>query len=148
MAATLSARNGHSDRARSNDGTRCFVDTAGNRPDRAGTPGSCGHPAPGPATSPKQPTKNSTALVPGSSDFGDVSQAIPAFWYVHGTHSAKPNWHSAEVAAETTSDFRVARPRLPPPATLATSVIDPPANPELLAAAAEASRGTSEKEGA
>jgi metal-dependent amidase/aminoacylase/carboxypeptidase family protein len=44
-------------------------------------------------------------FLPGSTDFGNLSQRVPAFWFMLKTHRAGINWHSPEVADESVSDF-------------------------------------------
>jgi metal-dependent amidase/aminoacylase/carboxypeptidase family protein len=44
-------------------------------------------------------------FLPGSTDFGNLSQRVPAFWFMLKTHRAGINWHSRDVADESVSDF-------------------------------------------
>ena len=44
-------------------------------------------------------------FLPGSTDFGNLSQRVPAFWFMLKTHRSGITWHSKEVADESVSDF-------------------------------------------
>ena len=43
-------------------------------------------------------------FLPGSTDFGNLSQRVPSFWFMLKTHRAGINWHSKVVADEAVSD--------------------------------------------
>jgi amidohydrolase len=43
-------------------------------------------------------------FLPGSTDFGNLSQRVPAFWFMLKTHRSGITWHSKEVADEAVSD--------------------------------------------
>jgi len=43
-------------------------------------------------------------FLPGSTDFGNLSQRVPAFWFMLKTHRAGITWHSRDVADEAVSD--------------------------------------------
>jgi amidohydrolase len=43
-------------------------------------------------------------FIPGSTDFGNLSQQVPAYWFMLKTHRAGVTWHSQDAAAEATSD--------------------------------------------
>jgi len=43
-------------------------------------------------------------FLPGSTDFGNVSQRVPSFWFMLQTHRAGINWHSRAVTDEAASD--------------------------------------------
>jgi metal-dependent amidase/aminoacylase/carboxypeptidase family protein len=45
-----------------------------------------------------------SVFLPGSTDFGNLSQRVPAFWFMLETHRKGLNWHSKEVAEEAVSD--------------------------------------------
>ena len=44
------------------------------------------------------------AFLAGSSDFGNLSQRVPAFWFMLQTHPAGLTWHSRDVAERAVSD--------------------------------------------
>jgi len=44
-------------------------------------------------------------FLPGSTDFGNLSQRVPAFWFMLKTHRSGITWHCKEVADESVSDF-------------------------------------------
>lgn len=43
-------------------------------------------------------------FLPGSTDFGNLSQKVPALWFMLKTHPSGMTWHSREVADEAVSD--------------------------------------------
>ena len=45
-----------------------------------------------------------SVFLPGSTDFGNLSQEVPAFWFMLETHRKGLNWHSKEVAEEAVSE--------------------------------------------
>ncbi len=66
---------------------------------------------------------------------GNVSQVLPAFYFMMKTHPAGINWHSTEVAEGAVSDQ--AHEAMPVAAKAMTaSMVDLLARPELLAEAA------------
>jgi amidohydrolase len=44
-------------------------------------------------------------FLPGSTDFGNLSQRVPSFWFMLKTHREGLNWHSREVADEAVSEY-------------------------------------------
>lgn len=73
-------------------------------------------------------------FIPGSTDFGNLSRRVPAYWFMLKTHAARINWHSKEVAAEAVSDDAHAA-MLAGAKVLALSCVDLLVNPELVARA-------------
>lgn len=69
-------------------------------------------------------------FLPGSTDFGNVSQRLPSFWFMLKTHRAAINWHSRAVADEAASDCAHAA-ILQGAKVLAMSCIDLFLNPEF-----------------
>ncbi|HEM61093.1 MAG TPA: M20 family peptidase [Chloroflexi bacterium] len=43
-------------------------------------------------------------FLPGSTDFGNLSQQVPAFWFMLKTHRTGLTWHSQDVAEEAVSE--------------------------------------------
>ncbi len=43
-------------------------------------------------------------FIAGSSDFGNLSQRLPSYWFMLKTHPSHVNWHSKEAALEAISD--------------------------------------------
>lgn len=70
----------------------------------------------------------------GSTDFGNVSQVIPAAFFVAGTHPAGIPWHSAEVARGAGEEMAM-HAMLASACVLAGAAIDLLADPAILAAA-------------
>ncbi len=70
-------------------------------------------------------------FIPGSTDFGNLSQRVPSYWFMLKTHSSGVNWHSRAVAGEAVSDGAHAA-MLAGAKVLAMSCIDLFVNPELV----------------
>jgi amidohydrolase len=70
-------------------------------------------------------------FLPGSTDFGNLSQRVPSCWFMLKTHRPDLNWHSREVAAEAVSD-EAHSAMLQGAKILAFSCIDLFTNPELV----------------
>jgi len=75
-------------------------------------------------------------FLPGSTDFGNLSQRVPAFWFMLKTHRAGINWHSPEVADESVSDFAHSA-MIQGAKVLAMSCLDLFLNPDLVRRARE-----------
>ncbi len=72
----------------------------------------------------------------GSTDFGNLSQKVPACWFMLKTHPSGINWHSKDVAREAVSDGAHSA-MLTGAKVLAMSCIDLFTNPELVRQARE-----------
>jgi amidohydrolase len=75
-------------------------------------------------------------FLPGSTDFGNLSQRVPAFWFMLKTHRAGITWHSKEVADEAVSDTAHAA-MIEGAKVLAMSCLDLFLNPDLVRRARE-----------
>lgn len=72
----------------------------------------------------------------GSTDFGNLSQKVPAYWFMLKTHPSGINWHSKDVAREAVSDGAHSA-MLTGAKVLAMSCIDLFTNPGLVRQARE-----------
>jgi len=72
-----------------------------------------------------------SVFLPGSTDFGNLSQKVPAFWFMLETHRKGLNWHSKEVAEEAVSDHAHSA-MLQGAKVLAMSCIDLFTDPDLV----------------
>lgn len=79
---------------------------------------------------------NAVDFLPISSDFGNVSQTLPAFYFMMKTHPTGINWHSTEVAEGAIGDQAHAALLIAAKA-LGASVVDLLGRPELLGKAAQ-----------
>ena len=70
-------------------------------------------------------------FIPGSTDFGNLSQRVPACWFMLKTHRTGVTWHSKEAAAEAVSDSAHSA-MLAGATVLATSCVDLLVDPELV----------------
>ena len=75
-------------------------------------------------------------FLPGSTDFGNLSQRVPAFWFMLKTHRSGITWHSKEVADEAVSDTAHAA-MIEGGKVLAMSCLDLFLNPDLVRRARE-----------
>ncbi len=75
-------------------------------------------------------------FIPGSSDFGNLSQRLPAYWFMLKTHTSGLNWHSKDLARDAVSD-RAHSAMLTGAKLLAMSCIDLFVNPTLVRQARE-----------
>lgn len=75
-------------------------------------------------------------FMPMSTDFGNVSQRLPSYWFMLKTHRSDLNWHSAEVAQEAVSEAAHAA-MLKGAKLLAMSCIDFFVHPDLVQSARE-----------
>jgi amidohydrolase len=72
-----------------------------------------------------------SAFLPGSTDFGNLSQRVPALWFMLETHRAGISWHSRDVADEAVSEGAHAA-MLQGAKVLALSCIDLALDPQLV----------------
>jgi amidohydrolase len=77
-----------------------------------------------------------SVFLPGSTDFGNLSQKVPAFWFMLETHRTGLNWHSKDVAEEAISDGAHAA-MLQGAKVLAMSCLDLFTSPELVRGAGQ-----------
>jgi amidohydrolase len=70
-------------------------------------------------------------FIPGSTDFGNLSQRVPAYWFMLKTHQAGVTWHSQEAATEAVSEAAHAA-MLAGATVLATTCVDLLARPDLV----------------
>lgn len=75
-------------------------------------------------------------FLPGSTDFGNLSQRVPAFWFMLKTHRSGITWHSRDVADESVSDFAHSA-MIQGAKVLAMSCLDLFLNPDLVRRARE-----------
>jgi amidohydrolase len=76
------------------------------------------------------------AFIPGSTDFGNLSQDVPAYWFMLKTHPTGVTWHSQDSAAEAATDAAHSA-MLAGATVLATSCVDLFMNPDLVRRARE-----------
>jgi amidohydrolase len=75
-------------------------------------------------------------FLPGSTDFGNLSQRVPALWFMLKTHRSGIAWHSQDVADESVSDTAHSA-MIQGAKVLAMSCLDLFLNPDLVRRARE-----------
>jgi amidohydrolase len=81
-----------------------------------------------------------SVFLPGSTDFGNLSQKVPAFWFMLETHRKGLNWHSKDVAEEAVSDYAHSA-MIQGAKVLAMSCLDLFTSPELVRRAGQEFEG-------
>lgn len=71
------------------------------------------------------------AFIPGSTDFGNLSRQVPAYWFMLKTHRTGVTWHSKDAAAEAVSDAAHSA-MLAGATVLAMSCVDLLVRPDLM----------------